>query len=241
MNSQEVKNKSIGDAANVFAQSIRQEINEAAENVDSALGKKLENHSNAIESHDSSIAKLEQDLHNLSSELGSMKNDVANGNGVLRTFTIPKKKGTIRFIVGGEKIEAQVDENGNVTGKHVASKNIQTSQVEVTLNRPIDKDTTVSFVAGGINDAFKDISELIEKIQRMQIQQNETIVNVQKSFDDTDGAIKSKLNETIAEKKELEAKIDLQKTEIDKLKEKIEGINRKFKSIATIMNNESKV
>ena len=241
MSSQEVKNKSIGDAANVFAQSIRQEINEAAENVDSALGKKLENHSNAIESHDSSIAKLEQDLHNLSSELGSMKNDVANGNGGLRTFTIPKKKGTIRFIVGGEKIEAQVDENGNVTGKHVASKNIQTSQVEVTLNRPIDKDTTVSFVAGVINDAFKDISDSIEQIKRMQNQQNETIVNVQKSFDDTDGAIKKKLDETIAENKQLNAKVDLQKTEIDKLKEKIEGINRKFKSIATIMSNESKV
>ena len=179
---------------------------------------------------------IEGQVDKLRSELGSCKQDVARGNGQLKTFTVPKKKGIIKYIVNGEAVEASVDEKGNVTGKYVTSHDIKNDQVVVAISHPLDNNSAVSFHAGNIKELVAELETQFRNMSSLQKTMNETIVNVQKNFKDSIDSVKRKLDEFTGK---------LYKEEIEQLNEKLENnskkmnmINKKLVAMGNVLKEE---
>jgi septal ring factor EnvC (AmiA/AmiB activator) len=240
MNSQ--NNDGLGKSLNAFAESIREEINKASSSVDTKLGQRLNSIDEEQKKAHARIENTDKQLEALRRDIGSIKNDVAVGNGQLKTFTIPNKEGIIRYRVGGVDHEARVDGKGNVSGKHISTKNIKPGQIEVILDAPIEKDSAVSFVAGNLTDVLKSITDSIENIQKdvsdiksLQKTQDETFVNIQKSVKESDDSIKRKVDEQLLKYKSEFEKMTAQYSSVTA---KIDRINKKLIGTGNIWREE---
>jgi len=223
------KNRKAGEHLNAFMDTIYADLEKEA-------GSAVSKFEQRVGQIDKRFDFVEEQINKLRSDVGSIKNDVARGDGKLKTFTIPKKKGGLKYVIGGQVCEATVDEKGNVVGKNVASHNIGSHQVEVVLNAPLDNDSAVSFYEGNIKDVVADLESGMINVKNMQQTMSDTIVNVQKNFDDSIRAVKKKIDEFIDNKNKEE--IEQINKSLDMLNTKLDRINKKLVGAGNILKEE---
>ena len=193
---------------------------------------------------DTRFVSLEKNFDTLKDLLGSLQK-VAVGNGTLKTISIPKNKGEIYYTIDGEDLTANVDENGNVSGKHISSHDIQQDKIVVSLSKALDPESEVTFSQNTetVKEQIRKIHIEIDNIQKERQGLKESFAHKQmevsqdlKRFEEKIDKLQQGINTGI--EKSVETKLQQFQNTLEQYGKKINRIDETFVGIGNVLKNE---